>query len=124
MHGNDRTSRWRLVVTLLAFVGLTGAIGATIVWNVNHRSERQSMQTAAVGLTATATTWDEQDRDGRTTIVHGYTLTYAYSVQGELFPETVEQVRWYRPREHYKICYNPSDPSDSELYPTRHHCGT
>ena len=100
---------------------ITGAIIGFVFWDEARTSERLSAETEAVGFVATPAEWYDSGEEEN---VQGHTLTYAYAVEDQVFPRTMEQITWYDSTVTYKVCYDPSDPSDSRLYASDHQCGS
>lgn len=107
----------------LVAIGLVGALTAGItVWALRDAaadSKRRTAEAAVVGFVATPVTFSDGDDDQE-----GHTLTYAW-VDGAnaVHTETEKEITWYNPDRSYKVCYNPQDPNDRDLYQADHVCG-
>ena len=105
--------------TILLVVGLTGLILAFIIRDSDARSARQSAETEPIGLVALPVTWTAGDDTEE-----GHTVTFGYAVGDQAFSKTLENVTWYDSTRQYKICYDPANPGDAELYGREHVCGS
>jgi hypothetical protein len=109
------------LVVLVGVLGVTGVLAGGAMWSGSARSARQSVETEAVGLTATPSKWYDSGEEEN---VEGHVLTYAYvGPDNRVFTRKIVNVDWYDPAARYKVCFNPADGDDSALRPGDHRCG-
>ncbi len=112
--------------SLMGVLGVVGAITAAIVgfvlWDASETSRRLSAEAPAIGFVATPATWHDSGDERN---VDGHTLTFSFVDAGNgVRAKTMEQVTWYDADRTYKVCYDPADPDDFELYRSEHVCGS
>lgn len=105
-------------------IGLVVALTAGIVFfalkDAAADSKRQTAEAPAIGFVATPTKWWDGEENQE-----GHTLTFSFVDGGNgVHAQTMEQVQWYDSSKTYKVCYNPADANDWELYPSDHACGS
>jgi hypothetical protein len=108
-----------LIIVLAIVAAVLGGIGYFALRDDDADSRRQSAEAAPVGLVATpATWWDGEDNE------EGHTVTFAFVDQANgVHTGELKQITWWRDGK-WKVCYNPADPKDYELYPADHTCGS
>jgi hypothetical protein len=112
----------KLVAGTVALVALlTGGIVGASMWHADRTSKRLTAEADAIGLVATpARWWDGAEEEN----VDGHTITFAYvGPANKVFTRRIDQVEWYDSKTRYKVCYNPQNGDDWQLYPDDHVCG-
>ncbi len=101
-----------LILTILFF--------AAVVWVIDQNGKRRSAEVPVEIVEVKGIRWyDSSDEEYKT----GYDVFYRYSVNGQVYETTSNHDESYKPGTAYKICYNPKNPRDHEIYQASHRCG-
>ena len=115
-------STTKLVAGTIGVVALlTGALVGGAMWHSDRTSKRLTVEADAIGLVATPVKWWDGVEEEN---VDGHMITFAYvGPDNKVFTRKLDQVEWYDSKTRYKVCYNPQDGDDWQLYPADHACG-
>lgn len=100
----------QLLIGIPLVLGITGVIVLIIIWSIDSGSKQRSATAAAEIVSVAPTSWRESKKTK-----NGYRVSYRFTASGQTVAGIDEKNQWYKPDGQYRVCYDPKNPSDSEL---------
>jgi hypothetical protein len=97
------------------------AVVSGLVWGLWPDQERANRTATAPAeiIKAKSVTWTEGgsffSKYSRSTTRSGYRVVYRFTANGQLASGVSEKNFWYKEGEQCRVCYEPGDPTNSDL---------
>ena len=130
------SSRIKLGIAIAGVIVLVaGVIVAVIVWRDRRRLARLTAEAPAevlnvdvISHTSNSGVGNANGRRRRHRTTHETDITYRYAVGGGTIVGTTSKAgdvhQTFRVGRPAKVCYNPAQPEESEVFPPDHKCGS
>lgn len=106
----DEENKRGLLLGLPLALGITAMLILGVIWWIDNEAGSRAATAPAEIVSASPTSWSENK-----TTKNGFRVSYRFDADGKTVTGVHEKNSWYKAGEQYRVCYNPKNPSDSEL---------